>query len=306
MPLRSVEFRVNCLVEQCLALRDWGSSLEARFSEAEVGALLSTARMTFLSQPTLLELEAPLAVCGDIHGQFYDLLRLLDYGGMPCERNYLFLGDYVDRGRQSIETVVLLFCYKVMFPETFFMLRGNHEASQVNRVYGFYDECKRRYNVKLWRMFCDVFNCMPICAVIDDRIMCMHGGISPSLRSLEQVRRVVRPTDVPETGIICDLLWADPERNLEGWAPSDRGISYAFGADALFSFLEEHQLELVARGHQVVEDGYEFFGGRRLVTIFSAPNYTGEFDNAAAMMIVDQLLCCSFKVLKPATRKSKG
>lgn len=127
----------------------------------------------------LLELEAPIKICGDVHGQYSDLLRLFEYGGYPPDANYLFLGDYVDRGKHSIETICLLMAYKIKFEENFFLLRGNHECSSINRLYGFYDECKRRYSIKLWKTFIDAFNCFPVAAIIDEKILCMHGGLSP-------------------------------------------------------------------------------------------------------------------------------
>jgi len=255
-------------------------------------------------QPILLELEAPIKIVGDIHGQYYDLLRLFEYGGFPPEANYLFLGDYVDRGKQSLETICLLSLYKCKFPENFFILRGNHECASINRIYGFYDECKRRYRngIKLWKVFTDCFNCLPVAALIDEKIFCMHGGLSPELKSFEQVRRFLRPTDVPDTGLLCDLLWSDPEPKITGWGENDRGVSYTFGPDVVTKFLARHDLDLICRAHQVVEDGYEFFAKRQLVTLFSAPNYCGEFDNAGAMMSVDDTLMCSFQVLKPASR----
>ncbi|CAE8666985.1 unnamed protein product, partial [Polarella glacialis] len=193
------------------------------------------------------------------------------------------------------------------FPENFFLLRGNHECASITRIYGFYDECKRRYNIKLWKLFCDVFNCMPVCAIVDEKIMCMHGGLSPEISDFKQIRNLVRPTDVPDTGLICDLLWADPDKDIAGWAENDRGVSFIFGPDVVTGFLQKHDLDLVCRAHQVVEDGYEFFAKRQLITLFSAPNYCGEFDNAGAMMTIDETLMCSFKVLKPVKgKKSEG
>jgi len=260
------------------------------------------SRDVFMDQPTLLELECPLKVCGDVHGQYSDLLRLFECGGFPPEANYLFLGDYVDRGKQSLETICLLLSYKVKYPENFFLLRGNHECASINRIYGFYDECKRRYSIRLWKTFTDCFNCLPVSAVIDDKILCMHGGLSPELSNLEQIARVVRPTDVPDTGLLCDLLWSDPEKEISGWGENDRGVSFTFGPDVVQGFLRKHGLDLVCRAHQVVEDGYEFFARRGLVTLFSAPNYCGEFDNAGAVMSVDETMCCAFQILRPIAR----
>ncbi|KAG6916952.1 hypothetical protein DXG01_004501 [Tephrocybe rancida] len=276
-----------------------------QLQEYEIKYLCTKAREIFINQPILLELEAPIKICGDIHGQYYDLLRLFEYGGFPPEANYLFLGDYVDRGKQSLETICLLLAYKIKYPENFFILRGNHECASINRIYGFYDECKRRYNIKLWKTFTDCFNCLPIAAIIDEKIFTMHGGLSPDLQSMEQIRRVMRPTDVPDTGLLCDLLWSDPDKDITGWSENDRGVSFTFGPDVVSRFLQKHDMDLICRAHQVVEDGYEFFAKRHLVTLFSAPNYCGEFDNAGAMMSVDETLLCSFQILKPAEKKAK-
>lgn len=294
--------------------------------EYELRYLCIKARDIFINQPILLELEAPIKICGDIHGQFSDLLRLFEYGGFPPQSNYLFLGDYVDRGKQSIESISLLLAYKIKYPENFFILRGNHESASINRIYGFYDECKspvpiapampraldmnlprctgkRRFNIKLWKTFTDCFNCLPLAAIVDEKIFTMHGGLSPDLQSMEQIRRIMRPTDVPDTGLLCDLLWSDPDKDIMGWSDNDRGVSYTFGSDVVAQFLQKHDLDLICRAHQVVEDGYEFFAKRQLVTLFSAPNYCGEFDNAGAMMAVDETLLCSFQILKPAAKK---
>lgn len=271
-------------------------------------------------------MPAPINICGDTHGQYSDLLRLFEMGGFPDDKSYLFLGDYVDRAMQSIETICLLFAYKIKYPNRMFLLRGNHECASINRIYGesynsvptlswveytdtrtgFYDECKRRYSVKLWRTFGDCFNCMPVAAVVANKIFCTHGGLSPDLYTLDQIKNIRRPTDVPDEGLLCDLLWSDPDPDSQGWTESDRGVSYIFGSDVVEQFLQTHDLDLVCRAHQVVSDGYEFFAGRKLVTIFSAPNYCNEFDNAGAMLVVDKALNCSFKVLCSSDKKKSG
>ncbi|OMJ86095.1 hypothetical protein SteCoe_12451 [Stentor coeruleus] len=295
---------IDAILEKLLEVKHARPGRQVNLTEQEVRSLCIKSRDIFMSQPILLELEAPLKVCGDVHGQFYDLLRLFEYGGFPPDSNYLFLGDYVDRGKQSLETVCLLLAYKIKYPENFFLLRGNHECASINRIYGFYDECKRRYNIKLWKSFTDCFNCLPIAAIIDDKIFCMHGGLSPELSNMEQIRRIMRPVDVPDTGLLCDLLWSDPDADVQGWGDNDRGVSFTFGNDIVTNFLRKHDLDLVCRAHQVVEDGYEFFAKRQLVTVFSAPNYCGEFDNSGAIMSVDESLMCSFQILKPTDKKT--
>eukprot|EP00976_Prorocentrum_cordatum_P020272 411828-Prorocentrum_minimum.AAC.1 len=299
------ESLLDDIISRLLDVRNGRPGKPVQLTENDIRQLCMAAREIFQAQPNLLELEAPIKICGDIHGQYSDLLRLFEYGGFPPEANYLFLGDYVDRGKQSLETICLLLAYKIKYPENFFLLRGNHECASINRIYGFYDECKRRYNIRLWKTFTDCFNCLPVSALVDEKILCMHGGLSPDLKSLEQIKKISRPTDVPDTGLLCDLLWADPDKDIQGWGENDRGVSYTFGPDCVTEFLQKHDLDLVCRAHQVVEDGYEFFARRQLVTIFSAPNYCGEFDNAGAMMSVDDTLMCSFQILKPAEKKQK-
>ncbi|XP_053992965.1 serine/threonine-protein phosphatase PP1-gamma catalytic subunit B-like isoform X2 [Hylaeus volcanicus] len=273
---------IDSIIERLRGVRGCRAAKAVDLLESEIKGLCLLSRDVFMSQPILLELESPIKICGDIHGQYHDLLHLFEYGGFPPSVNYLFLGDYVDRGRQSLETICLLLAYKIKYPENFFLLRGNHECASINRIYGFYDE---------------------LAAIIDEKIFCMHGGLSPELNQMSQIRRIIRPTDIPDTGLLCDLLWSDPEKNSSGWGDNDRGVSFTFGADIVHNFLRKHDLDLICRAHQVVEDGYEFFAKRRLVTLFSAPNYCGEFDNAGAMMSVDETLMCSFQILKPVSKK---
>jgi serine/threonine-protein phosphatase PP1 catalytic subunit len=300
---KAEELDVDGVIEKCLSAKNSKPGQLVQVSEGQLKALCNDARKAFMDQNALLELEAPIKIVGDIHGQYHDLLRIFEYGGMPPESNYIFLGDFVDRGKQGLEVITLLTAYKVKYPENFFMLRGNHECASITRIYGFYDECKRRHNIKMWKTWCDVFNCLPVCALIDEKIMCMHAGLSPELTNFDSIRRLVRPTDVPDTGLVCDLLWGDPDKDVVGWAENDRGVSFVFGPDVVSAFLQKQDMDLVVRSHQVVEDGYEFFAKRQLITVFSAPNYCGEFDNAGAMMSIDETLMCSFKVLKPVKGK---
>jgi serine/threonine-protein phosphatase PP1 catalytic subunit len=272
-------------------------------SEEELKYLCFKSLELFMEEPVFLELSAPIIICGDTHGQFRDLLRLFDFGGVPPKKTYLFLGDYVDRGKNSIETISLLLAYKIKYPKNIYLLRGNHESEMINRTYGFFDECKRRYNIRIWKNFSDCFNWLPISALVNERILCMHGGLSPELTDIECLKKIVRPTEVPDKGLLCDLLWSDPEKDVEDWAPNERGISVLFNENIIKKTIEDLDIDLICRAHQVVENGYEFFAQRRLVTVFSAPNYCGEFDNAGGFMIVNKDLMCGFKVLVPEIKE---
>uniref|UniRef100_A0A0K0FW54 Serine/threonine-protein phosphatase n=1 Tax=Strongyloides venezuelensis TaxID=75913 RepID=A0A0K0FW54_STRVS len=281
-----------------------GGRLTSTINEQEITTLCQMAKEVFISQSSLVEVEPPVIICGDTHGQYSDLLRIFDKNGFPPNTNYLFLGDYVDRGRQSIETICLLFCYKIKYPENFFLLRGNHECPAINRVYGFFEECNRRYkSAKLWNAFQDTFNYMPLCGLVSGKILCMHGGLSPQLTSLEQLRNIPRPQDPPNPSMGIDLLWADPDQWVKGWQANTRGVSYVFGQDVVLDACHRLNIDLVARAHQVVQDGYEFFANRKMVTIFSAPHYCGQFDNSAATMTVKDNLTCSFQVYRPTPKQ---
>eukprot|EP01048_Picozoa_sp_COSAG05_P018281 COSAG05_NODE_2647_length_2806_cov_3.529368_3_plen_218_part_00 len=193
---------------------------------------------------------AAISVVGDVHGQFLDLVKLFKFTGSPPASNYLFLGDYVDRGPNGLEVTALLFCLKIKYPQNFFMLRGNHEASPINRIYGFYEECKRKYSFKIWKEINEVFDCLPFVAVIEEKILCVHAGLSPELCTLEQLRNIPRPIEIPDAGLLCDLLWSDPDPDQKGWGESDRGVSFTFGPDVVTKFLARVDLDLICRARK--------------------------------------------------------
>ena len=202
-------------------LDGWVGSLQSDFkclSEANVRRLCEKAKEVFLAEGTVCHVPLPATLCGDTHGQFYDLMELFRVAGPPPDVNYVFLGDYVDRGHYSVEVVTLLFCLKVRYPNRITILRGNHESRQITQVYGFYDECVRKYGSStVWQLFTDAFDYLPLCAIIDGRYMCMHGGLSPNLQSIDQLNELDRIRDPPENGIMCDLLWSDPDEAMAGW-----------------------------------------------------------------------------------------
>ncbi|KAJ0421161.1 Serine/threonine-protein phosphatase PP1 isozyme 2 [Aspergillus carlsbadensis] len=266
---------------------------------SEISAICSSASDVLLAEPSLLEISAPVKIVGDIHGQYTDLIRIFDRCGFPETTKYLFLGNYLNKGRNSLETILLLLCYKLKYPKSFFLLRGNHECAAITRVSTFYEECKYRCQVNVWKTFRTVFDSLPVAAVVSGKFFCVHGGLSPSLTDLDDIRNIARPTDVPDTGLLTDLLWSDPTDVEEDWMDNYRGVSYYFNANVARRFLQRMGLDLICRGHMAVDDGYKFDFDKSVVTVFSAPNYCGEFDNAGAVMNVPADLVRTFEVFEP-------
>ena len=300
-------YNIDQIIENIWACR--GKSAKAKpISKDEILFLCQEVQKIFAKQPMLLELIPPLTVCGDIHGQFSDLLRTFDTGGSPDITNYLFLGDYVDRGPQSTLVICLLFAYKIKYPNNFFLLRGNHESPLVNKDYGFFDECKSLYDIQVWRTINDVFAWMPVAATIDSRILCVHAGISPGLHSLANIKAIQRPTEIPETGLLCDLVWSDPDPNIQTWGPNDRGTSVTFGLQPLKQLVRMMNLDLVVRAHQAIDTGYAlpFAPDKSMVTLFGAPNYMGEFGNKAALLHVSEKMVCTFSILEPQIKEARS
>ena len=255
----------------------------------------------------MLRVSAPLYICGDIHGQFYDLLRVFEILDFPPKSKFLFLGDYVDRGKQSLECLLLLLCLKIKYPSKIFLLRGNHESEALNKIYGFYDECKRRVSIKCFKKITNLFNILPITALINENILCMHGGLSKDLNNLEQLNKILRPTEIPDEGLLCDLVWSDPSDEInEDFGENERNISVTFSKKVVEEFTKSNGLDLICRAHQVVEEGFQFFAGMKLITVFTAPNYAGEFDNNGGVLEVNESLLCRIHVLRPnIERKGK-
>jgi len=281
-------------------------------TENEVKILCDEAKEILSSESNVQPVSAPVTVCGDIHGQFYDLIELFRIGGSCPDTNYLFMGDYVDRGYYSLETVTLLVALKVRYRHRITILRGNHESRQITQVYGFYDECLRKYgNANVWKHFTDTFDFLPMTAVVADRIFCLHGGLSPSIDTLDHARELDRVQEVPHEGPMCDLVWSDPDDRC-GWGISPRGAGYTFGQDITEQFTQINGLHFIARAHQLVMEGYQWQHNRMVVTVFSAPNYCYRCGNQAAIMEVDDNVdaCgkdkvyeyCKFSQFDPAPR----
>ncbi|KAH3677572.1 hypothetical protein WICPIJ_008979 [Wickerhamomyces pijperi] len=269
-------------------------------SESDMKQLCELVKELLMEESNIQPVQSPVTVCGDIHGQFHDLLELFrTAGGMPDDHNvnYIFLGDYVDRGYFSLETFTLLMCLKVKYPSRLTLVRGNHESRQITQVYGFYEECLTKYgSTTVWKYCCQVFDFLTLAAIIDGKILCVHGGLSPEIRMLDQIRVLSRAQEVPHEGGFCDLVWSDPD-DVETWQVSPRGAGWLFGSQVAREFNHVNNLQLIARAHQLVMEGFKYhFKDKDVVTVWSAPNYCYRCGNVASVMKIDDDLVPRFKI----------
>ncbi|PNY28450.1 Serine/threonine-protein phosphatase [Tolypocladium capitatum] len=339
--------------------------------ERAMKELCEKVKEILMEESNIQPVCTPVTVCGDIHGQFYDLLELFRVsGGMPGENNaqapktattvitsedieppseitnpklrkklrspmrsdkasgadaqegadtstasagsgpiattsssqsaetrFIFLGDFVDRGYFSLETFTLLMCLKAKYPDRIVLVRGNHESRQITQVYGFYEECQQKYgNASVWKACCQVFDFLVLAAIVDGELLCVHGGLSPEIRTIDQIRVVARAQEIPHEGAFCDLVWSDPE-DVETWAISPRGAGWLFGDRVATEFNHVNGLKLIARAHQLVNEGYKYhFAENSVVTVWSAPNYCYRCGNVASIMSVDKDLNAKFSI----------
>jgi serine/threonine-protein phosphatase 6 catalytic subunit len=254
-------------------------------SEHDLKLLCDKTKEILMEESNVQPVSAPVTVCGDIHGQFYDLLELFRTGGQIPNSKYVFMGDYVDRGYNSVETLELLLCLKLKYPGHITLLRGNHESRQICFSYGFYEEISRKYgNANPWRYFNDLFDYLPIGAIIEGKIFCIHGGLSPLISTIDQIRLLNRKQEIPHEGAFCDLMWSDPD-DIETWIVSCRGAGYIFGWKVVSEFNRINDIELVCRAHQLVNEGFKYwFRDQNLVTVWSAPNYCYRCGNKASIL----------------------
>ncbi|KAF9579716.1 3',5'-cyclic-nucleotide phosphodiesterase (PDEase) (3':5'-CNP) [Lunasporangiospora selenospora] len=270
---------------------------EGRITEEQAIYILQKGTEILRQEPNLLEVDAPITVCGDIHGQYYDLMKLFEVGGNPADTRYLFLGDYVDRGYFSIECVLYLWSLKIWYPETLFLLRGNHECRHLTDYFTFKTECKHKYSEKVYDACMESFCTLPLAAVMNKQFLCIHGGLSPELNTLDDLRQINRFREPPTHGLMCDLLWADPleefgqEKSSEYFVHNHvRGCSYFFSYHAACAFLEKNNLLSIIRAHEAQDAGYRMYrktkatGFPSVMTIFSAPNYLDVYNNKAAVL----------------------
>eukprot|EP00898_Chlorokybus_atmophyticus_P004370 jgi/Chlat1/4934/Chrsp31S04854 len=309
----------DVVISKLLKPRGWTPPLRPKFclSAADVEELCRLAEPCFAQEPTCLRLRAPIKIYGDLHGQFGDLMRLFDAYGAPCSASssgdigmvdYLFLGDYVDRGSHSLEVICLLLALKIKYPRRIHLLRGNHESGDINAGMGFLAECRERlgqtdgYNA--WHQLNELFDWLPLAACVDDRLLCMHGGVGRTLRTIAEIDAIQRPITVSEGGeLLRDLLWSDPTESdsvtgIQENAHRGPGVC-AFGPDRVEAFCQANGLDMIVRAHECVMDGFERFASGRLVTVFSATNYCGVVGNSGALLAVSRDLEVVPKLIQP-------
>jgi len=259
--------------------------------ESEVCLICEGVHEIVIEESNVRAVRSPVTICGDIHGQLYDLLKLFKIGGDVRSMNYLFLGDYVDRGYNSVQTLMLLLSLKLKHRERITLLRGNHESRQITKTYGYYDECIRKYGTpNVWRMTTNLFDFLVLSALIDGKIFCVHGGLSPSVNSLISLRVIERKKEIPSEGGMSDLLWSDPEEMVEFWGVSPRGAGYFFGQKVTENFCHVNNLEVICRAHQLVMEGINYMFNERCITVWSAPNYCYRCGNLGAFLKYDNKL----------------
>ncbi|KAL6340538.1 hypothetical protein AAG906_010446 [Vitis piasezkii] len=312
MSINSVPKKV---IAHLLKPRGWKPPVRRQFflDCNEIADLCDSAERIFSSEPSVLQIKAPVKIFGDLHGQFGDLMRLFDEYGSPSTAgdiayiDYLFLGDYVDRGQHSLETITLLLALKVEYPLNVHLIRGNHEAADINALFGFRIECIERMGERdgiwAWHRINRLFNWLPLAALIEKKIICMHGGIGRSINHVEQIENLQRPITMEAGSIVLmDLLWSDPTENdsVEGLRPNARGPGLVtFGPDRVMEFCNNNDLQLIVRAHECVMDGFERFAQGHLITLFSATNYCGTANNAGAILVLGRDLVVVPKLIHP-------
>ena len=267
-------------------------------TEQEIKQLCDKAKEILNPLDNVAELKCPITVCGNIHGQFEDLLEIFDIGGEVPETNYIFLGNLVDRGYNSVETLIFLLTLKIKYPHRITLLRGSHESRQISQIYGFYEECQKKYgNVSIWRMCTDIFDLFQLCAIIESKIFCVHGGLSPLLNFIDDIRKIDRKQEVPRNGLMYDILYSDPDEGVWTYVYQFHGAGYCFGEKDVNKFNRENNINLIARSHQLIQEGYQFLFNEKLVTVWSAPNYF-KCGNDASIMEFDEHMNRNFKIFK--------
>lgn len=275
--------------------------------ERSLKDLCNKVKEILVEESNLQPVSAPVIVCGDIHGQFYDLLELFNIGGEIPNNRYLFMGDYVDRGFNSVETISLLLTLKLLYPGHITLLRGNHETRYISMQYGLYSEISKKYgNVNAWKYICEVFDFLPMAALIEGKIFCVHGGLSPFIPCIDQIRKYDRFKELETDSPLGDLCWSDPDEEIEHWEKSQRGAGWIFGARVVKEFNHINNLELVCRSHQLVMEGFKYYFDESMLNVWSAPNYSYRMRNVASILKISETLSRTIELFRDDPRSKKS
>lgn len=260
-----------------------------KFASEIIEDLMDASIIALQAQPSLIRIQGPITLIGDIHGNFHDLIRIFGFNKYPPHTNYLFFGDLVDRGLFSIEVVVFVFALLCKYPENVYIIRGNHEFEAMNSLYGFRGEVLAEgYTEEIWTKINRTFDYLPIAAIVDNKYFCVHGGLSPQLNKVEDINAISKPLSDYADTIVSDLVWSDPDPVVNDYQFSLRGCGYKFGNEQIKTFLENNELEAIIRAHQCVMNGVEKFGKTELYTLFSCSNYCLCTENCSGYIQVDE------------------
>ncbi|EGR28279.1 ser thr protein phosphatase family protein, putative [Ichthyophthirius multifiliis] len=275
--------------------------------ERQLRLICERVKELLAEESNVQPVNSPVNICGDVHGQFFDVLELFQKGGEIPNSRYIFIGDFVDRGHNSVETIEYLICLKARYPECITLLRGNHESRQTTQAYGFYDEVQRKYgNINPWHYFCEVFDYLPLGAIVDGEIFCVHGGLSPDIKTVDQIRTIHRKQEIPLEGAFTDLLWSDPD-DVSTWAINSRGAGWLFGDKVVSDFNHINDFKLICRAHQLAHEGYLYwFEQKNLCTVWSAPNYCYRMGNKASILKLDENLEREFIIFTEVEQSSQA
>lgn len=293
MSKESLDSFIKKVIESASSGNYPSNTHQIKITANEAISFCNKVKPIFQKEKTVLDLAGPINICGDLHGNLSDLVHCFKLGGTPPQARWLFLGDYVDRGPCSVEVIMLLLALKIQYPSQVYLIRGNHECMELTEIFGFSDECLQRFETqgeKVWTAFCDVFEYIPIAAIVANEYLCIHGGISPKLETVQQIRDLQRPLKVPISGLVADLLWSDPSKDIEEFSRSDRGTTCIWGLNPIKKFLSANNLKSLIRAHQMVKEGFEFSFSpdTSVITIFTASNYEEDTPNKAAFLKFDK------------------
>ena len=281
-------------------------SINSVISSSMISELISTSKEIFKDEPMMLRLDFPIVIVGDIHGNIDDLIRIFERNGYPPDSKYLFLGDYVDRGPCSIEVMILLLSLKCKYPNHINLLRGNHETASISKVYGFSTECENKYkNCNLFPLFTSMFNTLPIAALLDAYVFCVHGGISQRLSYIDVFESIPKPREIYNDTVFSDLLWSDPKRYIENFQINSRGCGCYFSQKNLVQFLDRNKLQMLIRSHEERQYGYEWdFEKKICLTVFSNSDYCGH-GNIGATISISKDMVMNKELFKPLSKEEK-